>query len=1051
MRKIVIIILFIFCGFFSKAQLAPVGTIFSPNASTSSYKVGWIKADSAIITATRDTNFIARYPGTIIYWPHVGVDSSCWVANGATTGQKWNRVVTLPNGSGGGLVIAITGNSPVIITGTSTNPIISVDTTIILATKAYVNNQLGSMGTVKMANAPLFINGMGAIVNADTGRGNAQLVTGGDLKQVTDSSANLNYFTRDIANLGVSGTISSKNGNDTLAMKVFTGLIANLGGLVISADATVAGNAILGNVVSILGPCSTCYSVVWSPTNDRFYTNSIVAGGGTVQSIVLSVTNGITLATNSSTTNYTATFGLGAITPISVNATGFLQGSTLVLAALAGQAYKQGLLQYDTDNESLTFNNNDANVSLQIGQEEWIRVKNVTGSSIANGSVVYLNGSNGAMPTIALAQSNASSTTIGIGLATETIANNAIGYVTIFGVVHGLNTAAFTAGQTVFISSSVAGGLTATAPSAPNYRYRVGIVAVADAVTGTIHVTPSTAALGNGIGDQLFGMNSAGTNQEVKTIAAGANISVTNTAGLITISASAGSAGLTNVTLNGTNGLTISSAIIGSTYTATINANSLTPALLSVTSGFTSTATVSTLGVANMSTTTITGLATVTTVSMTGKISALNISATNITAALFSGAGTGLTGTAASLTAGAATTLATARTIALSSPDFTSTPTSFNGSANIAIPFTLTNINNSPATVNGLATTANGRVVSYSPLTATAQFQAFSGGGGGISTIGGITAFTITTTNNVVVGNSLMTPDAQFTSNSPLLTNASADQYYKSLTAAGTSTGRRGTWWGDGATTDILSYMGGNTVRGSITEGINVLTTRLSGGSGTFIAHWYDASKGNMFGMDAGASLNTSYFPFAIKGGLTFTATAGSFPTASIGRSATSGLGIVGIAGSSYDFVIASPTGPNIMMVPTNALGVTFASTVTALGFVSSSDGRMKDVKWRIKSKDGIDMVAYTWKKEFKKDNGLHFGYIAQEVEKQGLPIVSFIKDTLMKNGQSRVLNYTETLVYKIAKLEERTTKEISDLQKENKELKDRLNKIEVLIKSKLK
>lgn len=233
----------------------------------------------------------------------------------------------------------------------------------------------------------------------------------------------------------------------------------------------------------------------------------------------------------------------GSNTQIQYNNTGVFGGISRVTTdgsdiILTGQSptYTQGKLVYDTDNEALTFYNSDSGISLQIGQEEWIRVRNITGSTIPNGSSVYINGASAGLPTIALAQSNVATTTIGIGLTTEAIANNTIGYVTTMGIVHGLDTSAFAAGATVFISSTVAGGLTATAPSAPNYRYRVGIVAVSSTTVGSIHITPSTATLGNGTANQVFGINNAGTAQEVKSIVSTpGNITIANSANTISV------------------------------------------------------------------------------------------------------------------------------------------------------------------------------------------------------------------------------------------------------------------------------------------------------------------------------------------------------------------------------------------------------------------------------------------------------------------------------------------------------------------------------------
>jgi hypothetical protein len=257
------------------------------------------------------------------------------------------------------------------------------------------------------------------------------------------------------------------------------------------------------------------------------------AGTGDPEDLTKAQAQGILGLTTSSTDNaitrYDGTLGNTQNSTIILNDDG-----SLTIPGVASPTYTQGKLTYDTDNESLTFFNNDSMVGMQIGQEEWIRVRNVSGSTIANGAVVYLNGASSGLPTIALAKADAAATVIGAGLATESIPNNTIGYVTCIGVVHNVDTSAFTAGQTLFISSTVAGGLVSTAPTAPNYRYRVGIVGVVSATVGTIHVTPSTAALGNGTANQVFGINNAGTAQEVKTVASSSTVTITHTANTIT-------------------------------------------------------------------------------------------------------------------------------------------------------------------------------------------------------------------------------------------------------------------------------------------------------------------------------------------------------------------------------------------------------------------------------------------------------------------------------------------------------------------------------------
>lgn len=307
-------------------------------------------------------------------------------------------------------------------------------------------------------------------------------------------------------------------------------------------------------------------------------TNPIIGGA----TLTTSSVNGVTLTAVGSATSYLNGTGAYSVPvgttytatyPVTLtgNAFGLAFGTTttntwsamntftpgITLGGVASPTYAQGKLVYDTDNESLTFTNNDSNVSLQIGQEEWTRVKNVTGSTIANGAAVYINGTSAGLPTIDLATGLDSTKIIGLGLTTESIANNAIGYVTTIGVVHGLNTSAFVAGTAVYVSTSTPGGLTSVSPVSPYYRYRIGIVTVSDASIGAIHVTPSTAALGNGSYGQLLSINTLGKQVFISTSTLG--IAISDTTG--TLGVSRGGTGNTTFTSsqllygNGTNAL----------------------------------------------------------------------------------------------------------------------------------------------------------------------------------------------------------------------------------------------------------------------------------------------------------------------------------------------------------------------------------------------------------------------------------------------------------------------------------------------------------------
>ena len=116
-------------------------------------------------------------------------------------------------------------------------------------------------------------------------------------------------------------------------------------------------------------------------------------------------------------------------------------------------------------------------------------VYNNSGATITKGTVVYINGGQGNLPTITKAQANteaASNQTI--GLVRADITNNNNGFVTVAGTLIDINTNAFSNGQTLYLSPSVAGGFTATKPTSPDHIVYVGVVVRAHPTQGVIEV-----------------------------------------------------------------------------------------------------------------------------------------------------------------------------------------------------------------------------------------------------------------------------------------------------------------------------------------------------------------------------------------------------------------------------------------------------------------------------------------------------------------------------------------------------------------------------------
>lgn len=185
------------------------------------------------------------------------------------------------------------------------------------------------------------------------------------------------------------------------------------------------------------------------------------------------------------------TADVSGVLPIAYGGTGRTDGS-MVFTPMATQAYNRGQLYYDSDNEALTFFNFDSNVSQQLGQENWLRVRNVTGSTIGNGVPVYVNGADSGFPTVAPCSSSALVSSMALGLTTETIPTASAGHVTVTGLVRGLNTSAYAAGDPLFVGTSP-GTLVNSVPGGGAYSYWIGRVVASNASTGMIHVSPATS------------------------------------------------------------------------------------------------------------------------------------------------------------------------------------------------------------------------------------------------------------------------------------------------------------------------------------------------------------------------------------------------------------------------------------------------------------------------------------------------------------------------------------------------------------------------------
>lgn len=152
-----------------------------------------------------------------------------------------------------------------------------------------------------------------------------------------------------------------------------------------------------------------------------------------------------------------------------------------------------GQLAWNIDENTIDVGMN-ANTTLQLGQEQYYYVKNVTGSLIPDGTVVMANGTVGASGRIKVSPALANGTFPSkyiIGITTEDIPDGGDGFVTAFGKVRGLDTSMFSEGDILYANPAVAGGLANTVPVAPNNIVTVAIVINKHATNGTLFVRPT--------------------------------------------------------------------------------------------------------------------------------------------------------------------------------------------------------------------------------------------------------------------------------------------------------------------------------------------------------------------------------------------------------------------------------------------------------------------------------------------------------------------------------------------------------------------------------
>lgn len=249
--------------------------------------------------------------------------------------------------------------------------------------------------------------------------------------------------------------------------------------------ATVAGDAVICGVKLFTGQAEIRHA----PAADDIIDLRFAGANSAATAGITSLTGDVTATGPGAAA---ATIANGAVTSPKLAVLEYVDFDTTPASTV-----QEGRLQWNDTDGTLDIGL-AGGVTMQTGQELFTKVRNNSGATITDGSVVYISGRTGVFPDVSLARADAEATSRVLGVVTQTMLSPSFGFVTTLGYVRGIKTdytgagiwgTTWVTGDLLYVSETTAGQITNVKPAVPHHSDIVGTVGIVSATQGSILVT----------------------------------------------------------------------------------------------------------------------------------------------------------------------------------------------------------------------------------------------------------------------------------------------------------------------------------------------------------------------------------------------------------------------------------------------------------------------------------------------------------------------------------------------------------------------------------